>query len=81
MGAKRKYQEIWERIKEHGRCELAVSKPYQPRVKKAVIKEKDNDVGYKFLLGEQYKKATLEITTQGSKMIFRLTTSLGLGDI
>lgn len=81
MGTPRKYQPIWDKLKATGKCELAVPMPYHPRVKKAVLKEKDNDIGFKLLLGEQCKKARLEIETQGAKMVFKLIYSLGLGDI
>lgn len=81
MGTTRKYQPIWEKIKAEGKCELAAPIPYHPRIKKAVLKEKDNDLGFKVLLGEKFKRARLEIETQGVKMIFKLILSIGLGDI
>lgn len=47
--AKRKYQEIWEKIKLKEKATLKVSKGFVARVKKAVMKEKYNDLGFKVL--------------------------------
>lgn len=79
--AKRKYQEIWEQIKAKGKCELVTHTAWHPRVKKAVLKEKDNDLGFKLMMGEEYKRARLKVESIGAKMIFTLITSIGLGDI
>lgn len=77
----REYQPIWEAIKSQGKTRLSVPIPFQPRVRKAVLKEKYNDLGYKVLLAERHKIARLEIETRGAMMIFTLIVSLGIGDI
>lgn len=46
--ALRKYQVIWNRIKAKNRCMIETHPALVARVKKAVIKEKWRDVGFKF---------------------------------
>lgn len=43
-----KYRHIWVSIKQKDRIVLKVSPVFQPRVRKAIIKEKDKDVTFKF---------------------------------
>lgn len=43
----RKYQKIWERLKDKRTCFVEVHKLISSRVVKAVIKEKDNDAAFK----------------------------------
>lgn len=45
----RKYQPIWDRIKQNGSCTVEVEPFILARVKKAIIKEKNKDVGFKVL--------------------------------
>ena len=80
---KRKYQEVWEILKRDKVCTLAAPKAFHARIKKAVIKEKDNDRGYKLLLAHQAlpQTARLIVETTGAKITFKLSLSLGLGDI
>lgn len=77
----REYQPIWEALKSTGKTRLSVPIPYQPRVRKAVLKEKYNDLGFKVLLAETHQTARLEIETHGAMMIFTLIKSIGIGDI
>jgi hypothetical protein len=44
---KRKYQPIWEALKKKERVVLEVRLVFVARVKKAIIKEKNMDVGFK----------------------------------
>lgn len=48
MGAnlKRKYQDIWERLKRDGRVKVEVHPYYVRRMKRMVSKEKDLDKGF-----------------------------------
>lgn len=43
----RKYQEIWHNLKKDNHCSIAVHPSLHARVIKAVINEKDRDIGYK----------------------------------
>lgn len=73
----RQYQPVWDSIKTSGRCEIAANKVYHPRIKKAVVKEKDMDLGYKLECSEMKppKRGTLKSNSVGSKIIFTLNIS------
>ena len=43
----RKYEQVWIKLKAKGRCELTVHPSLVARVKKAVGKEKYNDIVFK----------------------------------
>ena len=43
----RKYEQVWIKLKAKGRCELTVHPSLVARVKKAVGKEKYNDLSFK----------------------------------
>lgn len=83
--AKRKYSVIWERIKVKGNCTVEVHPVIVARVKKAVIKEKNNDVGFKLLNDHDhfFLRITVEETSNKavSKIKFVLKQSLGLEGI
>ena len=65
---KRKYQTVWEKIKLNGHITLEVAPIFVARVKKAVIKEKDMDLGFKlmnehdiFRLNSFYDKTKMQL--------------------
>ena len=43
----RKYEPIWTQIKTLGYCKISAHKAHHARIKKAIRKEKDQDLGYK----------------------------------
>lgn len=49
------YGPIWNLLKQKGYCKIAVPKPLQKRVIKAVIKEKYKDLGHKFMVHSRLK--------------------------
>ena len=69
----RAYQPIWEHIKTHKVCKVKVRRNLVAKVKKAVIKEKYNDDGYrdryngKLVISIEDHGGPLEVT-----LIFRL---------
>jgi hypothetical protein len=78
----RKYEAIWEELKRAGRCEIRAHPKMQPRVKKAVIKEKYNDIAYKVLLDE--KEATIETFVKEEDeelMVFVLHQTITVEDL
>lgn len=77
----RKYQPIWEQIKQKGSCKVAVPKPLHRRVIRGVIKEKDEDIAFKFLAAEKWAWNKLQYEIQGSQITFVLTHSLTLEDL
>ena len=71
----RQYQPIWEQIKRDGFCDVSTQRAWHARVKKAVIKEKDMDLGFKLECSERWPpvNAFLETKRDGSILRFRLT--------
>lgn len=67
-----RYDPIWNRLKKDGSVTLAVPVPLQPRVIKAVIRTKDEDVIYKFELSEKILRAELEYKIEGARIVFTL---------
>ena len=79
-----RYQVIWETIKTTGKCELVADVTNHARLIKAVIKRKDEDLGYKLQLSELGKRAKLVVKTDENnecKLIFTLNKSIGLDDL
>jgi len=68
----RKYAPIWEQLKAHGRATIATPVPFHRRIIRAVIKEKNLDLGYKVLMAEESKSPRLEYESHGSRLQFRL---------
>lgn len=77
----RLYQPIWEQLKQKHKCDIAAPKAYHKRIKKAVIKEKDMDLGFKVLLAEEAKSATLQIESKDGILSFKLNFSIGITDL
>lgn len=69
----RQYEPIWIALKERGYCRIAAPTPLHRRIKKAVIKEKYNDIAWKLTLSEeQHKSAALTFEFKGAEIIFKL---------
>lgn len=75
---KRKYQDIWERVKTVRSCTVRVEPFLLARVKKAVIKEKNRDLGFKML--NDHDNFFLEFSYDREKkyLTTKLTQTLGL---
>lgn len=80
MADKRQYEPIWEQIKRDGFCDVATHRAWHARVKKAVTKEKNMDLGYKLECSERYPPvvAILITTRDGSILRFRLAHKLSI---
>jgi hypothetical protein len=70
----RKYQPIWESLKVSKTVRISAHKSLHPRIKKAVQKEKDIDLLYKFEVSEirPHVCAILRMTSAGSVITFQL---------
>lgn len=68
----RQYFPIWATLRETGSCIISAAPFHHRRIIKAVIKEKDMDIGFKFQCGEQFKKARLSYTVSGAIVTFKL---------
>lgn len=72
----RQYEPIWQDIKDKGKAALTADPRLHARIKKAVIKEKDNDLGFKLLASEDGKKYKLEVVSKGRVLSFVLEDSV-----
>lgn len=79
----RKYQEIWERLKKRAdhTVTIEVHPAMFPRVIKAVIKEKNQDLGFKVI--NDLEKCYLEIArdTVKKRITFKLRQRFGLQEM
>lgn len=77
---KRKYEAVWERLKNRETCVLVVEPFMVPRVKKAVIKEKHKDLGFKLLNPHDNFTLSIEYKVKEKQLKFVLKHN-GLKDI
>jgi hypothetical protein len=77
----RKYQPIWEKIKEKGCCKIAAPKELHRRTIRGVIKEKDEDIGFKILSAEKWSWNKLSYTKKGNEITFTLTHAITLEEL
>jgi len=80
----RQYEPIWNRIKTHNHASIVAPVSNHNKIKKAVIKEKHMDEGYKLLLAEKAIKAELVVTkdkTNPSLITFSLITKISIDNI
>ena len=82
MSVLRQYEPVWIAIKKNPNpptgkfsCEISAHKAHHSRIIKAVVKEKDMDVGYKLECSEMNppQRSRLRVTTLGSIIKFKLT--------
>lgn len=69
----RKYRSIWEALKKDRYCVITTHHKLHSRIIKAVVGEKDRDVGFKITKAEDGKKVILRHTKNGSMIRFFLT--------
>ncbi len=67
-----KYQPIWNALKVQGEVSIVAFPILHKRIRKAVIKRKDEDLGFKLELSEASKYAVLHIESQGNTLTFKL---------
>lgn len=86
----RKYEAIWQQLKQHGTCTVAANPKLHKRIKKAVTKEKYNDVSYKVqwdLSGTEQPtlEIALDVDAKGKKienvLVFKLVKPVLLGEL
>lgn len=70
----RKYQPVWERIKAREVVTLEVLPALVARVKKAVIKEKDMDLGFKVLNDHAKFRLIVDYSMEKKHLTFRLSS-------
>lgn len=70
----RKYQPLWEQIKKdpNQSVSIAADTEIHSRIIKAVTKEKNNDLGWKYMMAEAGKRYKLQYNVSGSLIMFYL---------
>lgn len=70
----RQYEPIWNQIKTESYCEISAHRAYHRRIIKAVVKEKDLDLGYKLECSERTPPvfALMKSTRSGSVIRFSI---------
>jgi len=79
-----RYLPIWTKLKTENKVSVAIPQPLHRRLIKAVIKRKDEDLAYKFLLSEACsgRKAKLKYIIQENVVHFKLVFfTHGIGDL
>jgi len=77
-----RYLPIWNKLKADRKVSVALPPPLHRRLIKAVIKRKDEDLGYKLLMGEECKKVYLSYTVEESVIHFKLSIyTNGIGEL
>lgn len=76
------YLPIWNKLKTDRKVSVVIPQPLHARLIKAVIKRKDEDLGYKLMLGEESKKAKLSYTIEENIIHFKLKIYInGIGEL
>lgn len=77
----RKYEPIWEQLKKKHKCTITAPIKMHKRIMTAVVKEKYQDIGFKYELQELGKVARISKSAKGSMLTFTLELSIGIGDL
>lgn len=81
----RKYQAIWEQIKQTGSCKISAQPALHARLRKAVKKEKYNDTAFKVewdLKSDIQPELHITIAPDNKNvMIFKLIKPITLGEL
>jgi hypothetical protein len=72
----RQYEPVWIAIKTQSHCEISAHRAYHRRIIKAVVKEKDMDLGYKLECTERYPPVQAVLRTSRSGSIIKFTLIL-----
>lgn len=72
MRAPRQYEPIWIALKKDKYCRVSAHRGVHRRIIKAVKKEKNLDLGYKYQMHEQSLRAELEMKTSNNMIEFKL---------
>lgn len=70
-----RYEIIWIKLKQLGEVEIAAPASHHARLRKAVIKRKDRDLGYKLQIAERNERAFLRFYFNQDKVTVKLTVT------
>lgn len=78
MATNSRYSIIWHKLKKDKKVELSAPREAHARLRKAIIKRKDIDLGYKLEMSERNQRCYLKFTSRGSVLSVVLITPLNL---
>ena len=61
-----RYEIIWNTLKEKKHIRISVPAEHHRRLKQAVIKRKNKDIGFKYLLKESNQRSQLHFKSEGN---------------
>ena len=70
-----RYAVIWDTLKEKKRIRISVPAEHHRRLKQAVIKRKNKDIGFKYLLKESNQRSQLHFKSEGNILNIALNIS------
>lgn len=77
----RQYEPIWNALKSGRICAITANPALHPRIVKAVVKEKYQDVGWKMQMADDYCKSKIWYQIKGTVITFRLLKGIGFSDL
>ena len=78
MALNSRYSIIWIKLKKDRKVSLSAPKEAHARLRKAIIKRKDCDIGYKLEMSERNLRCYLKFKSIGSVLHVDLITPLNL---
>ena len=79
----RKYQAAWNQLKSNPSEPLKLAAPaaWHRRIYRGIMKEKDEDLVFKYLMKEDGKYSRLSRESNGGQLIIRIKFFIGLSDL
>ena len=78
LTAQRKYTPVWEQIKTLGWCEVSAHRAHHKRIRKALRKEKDMDLLYKYQCLSMTPPMFAIVTGKVTGSVIRFTKTMHL---
>ena len=75
------YKDAWNQLKSRGKIVLASPSQFHARIIKALVKEKNKDLGYKLQLSEDNRKAVFTSKSEGNTLKFYLRVETNTVDV
>lgn len=82
--ARSKYITVWEQVKTLGKCSVVAETRFHQRIKKAIVKRKDEDLAFKLECAEngtKYKLKSRLDPKNNMVLVFTLEKVLGANDL
>lgn len=77
----RAYEPIWIKLKKDKKVSLTAPPKSHKRIIKAVLKEKYNDITFRFECSQLSKRARIAHSIKGSVITFMLKFTIGMDDL